>query len=206
MNAETLKKVLDLPWQIQVVFASGFCGYLAAYFGMRHRHKTADALLISLAFGMVAWAILSVTGKLPTSVQIGLTVLGSVGAGMAWRKAVRPRVSDHLRSSNYSWSDDTHSAWQKLLEEQFTPTQLTVELKDGRYLFCSDTSKVGTLPFGPYVLGAEGDVIMYVDSSERPDGSRETHPLKGDAEWGNLLTWIPKDEVRKISIRLLPKR
>lgn len=206
MDAELLKKVLDLPWQIQVVFASGYCAYLAAYFGMRHHHKVADTLLASVAFGMVAWAIVSVTGFLMTPFQIGATLLGTVVSGMVWRKLVRPQLTALLRDSNYSWNDDTPSAWQRLLEEHVTPTQLTVELKDGRYLYCSDTSSFGNLPLGPYVLGTEGDVIMYVDGSERPGAPPEEQEPLGDAEWGNALTWIPKEEIRKISVRARAKR
>lgn len=204
MNADLLKKVSDLPWQIQVVLASGYCAYLIAYRGLRHSHKPADTVFSTLAFGLVAWAFLLLTEPLVTAAQIGLTLAGSLATGMCWRKLVRSPLHRLLRDLGYSWSDDTRSAWEKMLQEHFTPTQLTVELKDGRYLYCTDTSRVGKLPFGPYVLGAEGDLIMYVDMSERPGSAPESHEPFGDAEWGNLLTYIPKDEVRKISIRNLP--
>jgi len=206
MDAELLKKAVDLPWQIQVVLASGFCAYITAYRGIRQSHNGTDTVFLALAFGLIASVLLWLTEPLITPVQIALTLLGTVIAGMVWRKGVRPQLSVLLRRRGYSWSDDTKSAWERLLQEQYTPTQLTVELKDGRHLYCTDTSRFGKAPLGPYILGASGDVIMYVDKTEQTDGKEVDHVAIDDPDWGVLLTYIPKDEVKRIAIRNLPSR
>lgn len=202
MDAELIRKLADLPWQLQLVASSGYCAYLLAYRGIRQNHKAADVLFLGLAFGLIAWAILSISSSLIVSAQITFVFLGTLTGAVLWRKFFRGWIEIIFRKTSYSWSDDSQSAWERMLQEQFTPTQITVELKNGRYLYCTDTSIVGNLPFGPYVLGADGDVIMYVDQSEVPGEPSETH-IPIDATWGNLLTYIPKDEIRKIAIRNL---
>lgn len=202
MDADLLRKLVALPWQLQVVASSGYCAYLLAYRGIRHGHKAADVLFLGLAFGLIAWTLLSLSARLSVYLQIPIIFFGTTMIAIIWRKIIRTRLQMLLRISNYSWSDDTRSAWERMLTEQFIPTQITVELKDGRYLFCTDTSRFGKLPFGPFILGANGDVIMYVEQSQIPGSEPEFHvPI--DNTWGNLLTYIPREEVRKIAIRNL---
>ena len=59
------------------------------------------------------------------------------------------------------------------------------------------------MPMGPYVLGWTGDALLYVDQSISADGNVKIVEDAFDDNWGNLLTYIPKDEIRKISIRYL---
>lgn len=202
MDPELIQKITALPWSLQIVMASGFCGYLVAYVGIRYGHKTTDTVFLSLAFGLVASLVISLPLQVPLQVKAALAFGASLLAGVLWRTVMRSFVRDILRKLNYSWSDDSLSAWDRLQEDsKNSPTQLTVEMDDGRYLFCTDTKRVMNLPFGPYVLGASGDVLMYVDRSINKQGEEREVPGTFSDDWGNLVTYIPKEHIRKIALR-----
>lgn len=204
MDLELIRKIAELVWSLQIVMASGFCGYLVAYVGIRYGHKTTDTVFLSLAFGLVASLVISLPLQVPSHLKAALAFGASLFAGVLWRTVMRSFVRDILRRLNYSWADDSLSAWDRLQEDSKNrPTQLTVEMDDGRYLLCTDTKRVGDLPFGPYVLGASGDVLMYADRSIDKEGNERDALGAFSGDWGNLVTYIPKEHVRKISIRLL---
>jgi hypothetical protein len=134
---------------------------------------------------------------------MAIGVASALAAGTAWRFILREALRALLRYAGYSWADETASAWDCLQENsRYGVNQLTVELDDGRYLYCSDTRRVAKLPFGPFTLGARGDLLMYVDRSQSPSG--EVRDVEGvfDEDWGDLVTYIPKERIRKIAIRV----
>ncbi|MFI8667133.1 hypothetical protein ACIGGE_11915 [Qipengyuania sp. NPDC077410] len=206
LDASSLSDIAALPWQLQLVLASGYCAYLVAFVGLKHTHKAADTIFGTLAFGLVALALL---GLIPATVHwllTGAIAFGaSVIAAVLWRWMIRQRLRDLFRNSGYSTADNTPSAWDRLLEGGYKgATQLTVELEDGRYLYCSDAERAGKHPFGPFILGTSGDVLLYVDSSKNADGKELDHTAAAFAgEWGNLLTYVPSSSIRKLSIRII---
>lgn len=203
MDPDLVRKLVALPWTLQLVLGSGYCAYLLAYVGIRHDHKAADTVFSTLAFGLIAVGAMTLTSRLIDSAQAVLTFLATLTAGALWRTVLRDGLRRVLRASGYSWNDGTPSAWARLLQEQHTPTQLTVQLKDGRYLLCTDTTRVKDVPFGPYVLGWAGDALLYVDRSIAADGKVSDLNDTFNDDWGNLLTYVPRDEIRKVSIRYL---
>lgn len=205
MQPDWLQNLANLPWTLQLVLASGYCSYLLAYVGMRQHHTAIDTLFASLAFGLVALVVVSLPLAWTDLVAGIAAFIASLLVAVLWRKWMRPSLRKILRAWNYSWADDSTRAWDRLLEDtEYGPTQLTVELVDGRFLYCTSTYTVANWPHGPYVLGTSGDVLMYVNSSEGTDGI--VRPVDGlsDPAWGELLTYIPAREIRKLSVRLLP--
>lgn len=205
LDAETLTDLAALPWQLQLVLASGYVGYLLAFVGIRHTHKAADTVFGTLAFGLFALAALAlVPASWHWAVAGGLAISAALLAAVLWRWIVRGLLRRALRDSGYSWADDTPSAWDRLLEGEYKGVrQLTVELEDGRYLYCTEAERVGELPYGPFILGTSGDVLLYVDKSKSAKGEIVDHTeTVFDDDWGNLLTYVPKDSIRKIAIRI----
>lgn len=205
LDATNISDLAALPWQLQVVAASGYIAYLLAFVGLRHTHKAADTVFGTLAFGLFALATLSL---LPAKVHwigaIIIALVSSLAAAVIWRWLVRGELRKLLRASGYTWADDTPSAWDRLLEGGYKgTTQLTVELNDGRFLYCTEAERAGKHPFGPFILGTCGDVLLYVDSSKAPGAEPVDHTdAVFDADWGSLLTYVPADSIRKIAIRI----
>ena len=203
MDPDYLERLTALPWELQVVLAAGYCSYLLAYVGLRQNHRPTDTVFASLAFGLVAYLALYVTSEQNVLVRGGSAVVSALIMGVVWRAGLRPLLRSLTRHSGYSWSDDTSSAWDCLQENSaYRPSQLTVEMDDGRYLMCSDTARCADLPYGPFTLGTAGDILMYVDRSVSPSGADREVIGVLDPEWGDLVTYVPKERVRKISIRL----
>lgn len=193
MNAE----LLNLPWQIQVSLGSGYAAYVLAYIGLRDRHRPIDTALITLAFGLIATAVLFLVGEEKPG-------WGSVGAfaaccisGMAWRKLGRPFIRGIVRSLDISWMDDDPSALATLSSNtQHHVTQIAVQLDDGTWLRCDDVSQFSGAPFAPFLLGPNGDVALYLTH----EGDKE-QPTTRNADYGDRITYIPASRVRCINIR-----
>lgn len=138
----------------------------------------------------------------------GMIVVGvlafvlTVFAGMFWRK-IGCRVWFGLLSVlGVSRADDTPSAWMALHERADSYlTQIAVELDDGAWLYCDDTTKFAKAPQGPCVLGSNGDVGMYLTHQKRQGGERTAVLTTRDAKWGDRLTWIPASRIRRVSLR-----
>lgn len=202
MDADVLSKLAKLPWDIQIVLGSGYLAYLLAYVGIRQNHKPVDAVFLTVAFGLVAVLSLWLTPLLILPARMGIAVGTSLFAAVIWRKVGRSALRAVFRSTGYSWADETISAMDHLQENNRShPRQLCVETTDGFTYFCTNTEPVGALPFGPYILGCTGDVLMYADHSQVPGG--DPAPVEGwnDEEWGANITYIPANQVRRIAIR-----
>ena len=206
MAPDILSGIAALPWQLQIVLGSGYASYLLASYGLRNAHKATDTLFGSLAFGLLSLLTLVVV---PRIYNVGPVALGCLAFFLAlvgavlWRVIFRKGLRRLLRDTNYSWSDDSPSAWNRLLDCDYKGfTQFTVEMTDGRYLYCTEAERVEGKPYGPLVLGESGDVLMYVDRMKKLDGSLEDLPQVFDDEWGDLLTYIPAGQIRKIAIRV----
>lgn len=202
MDPQLFESLSSLPWQLQLVLGSGYCAYLVAYVGLRRNHRAADTIFASLAFGLAAVAVLFLADGLHWAARAGLAFLAPLAAAIAWRALLRLRLRKFMRWVGYSWADDTESAWDCLLENSTDhPTQLTVETDDGWSFHCSDVGKVRDLPFGPFILGGNGDVLMYADRSEAPGAEAADVPGAFTDDWGNMVTYLPQERVRRVAIR-----
>jgi Na+/glutamate symporter len=95
--------------------ASGFAA-ISLHTWVSDGHKTTDTVFLSLAFGLVASRVISLPLQVPSHVK--LPAFGaSLFAGVLWRTVMRSFVRDILRRLNYSWADDSLSAWDRLQED-----------------------------------------------------------------------------------------
>ena len=98
LDAETLTDLAALPWQLQLVLASGYVGYLLAFVGIRHTHKAADTVFGTLAFGLFALAALAlVPASWHWAVAGGLAISAALLAAVLWRWIVRGLLRRALR-------------------------------------------------------------------------------------------------------------
>jgi len=195
--------LLNLPVQIQVALGSGYAAYMTAHAGIRAHHSATEIAMRSLAYGLIATAVLALMPPGHNVVVGGMVAfLITVFAAMFWRRVGCRIWRELLRRAGVSWSDDNPSAWMSFSESTDNyVSQIAVQLDDGTWLRCDDTTKFRDAPFGPCVLGSSGDVALYLTHEEPP--SVEAKELKTviDPYYGARLTYIPAARIRRLTLR-----
>ncbi len=198
--------ILNLPIAVQVALASGYAAYMLAFIGQRSHHKTVDVAFVTLMFSMIATAIWTNTAQ-HGLVSAGVaSFLGTSVGGLVWRKWLSKVLQWLLRAANITWSNDDPSALATLSANTSYPvSQIGVQLDDGTWLECVETSRFNDAPYGPCILGMDGDVGLYLTHIEKPDGTRKEMETVHDSECGHRLTYVPASRIRRITLRHLPK-
>jgi len=188
----------NLPWQIQVSLASGYAAYLLAYRGIRFGHRAVDTTFITLVFSLVATAILNLLGSLAHPVVSGAVAFFCACAiAILWCRFFRSWLYHFLKWAKVSWTDDDPSALATLSSNsKFSISQIAVELDNGAWLQCKEAAKFSDAPFGPFVIGPNGDVALYLTHEE----DKELKTVR-DAHWGDRITYVPASRVRRITLR-----
>jgi hypothetical protein len=205
MSAEDL---LKLPWDLQVPLASGYAAYVLAYTGLRDRQKTVDVAFISLVFSLVATGVLTLAAKRgvepvqASGLAFGVTVI----SGALWRRLGRPFVGWSLRAANITWANDDPSALATLSENtKCYVTQVAVQIDDGSWLSCQSAVDFTRAPFGPFQLGPNGDIALYVTDITEADGASKPQPTLRDPTYGDRITYVPAARIKRITVRYLRK-
>lgn len=204
MNPDLIK----LPWETLLTLASGYAGYFIANVGVRDHHKTIDTAFTTLLFGFLAIFVYSGL-KIQFNWGIAYASLvafgASLGSGALWAKWGRKWFYKTLRRCRISYNDELPNAWMSLFGlADVTVTQLSVKLKDGTRLSCANTNSFVNQPNGACVLGAKGDILMYVTHCQPPGRDEYELDCVTDAEWGAEITYIPADQIARIEVRRKP--
>jgi hypothetical protein len=199
MNFEVLK----LPWDLQAALAIGYAAYIVANRGLRGRQSTIDVAFISLIFSVIATMVLAAAApRLGTVLAIALAFLTSVAVGAMWRWRGREWLSRAFMWSNLSWSNDELSALVTLSANNKHPvSQVSVLLDDDTWLCCDRTVQFTDAPFGPLLIGADGDVALYVTSERYADGTTKEQSTVQDTRLGDCMTYVPAARIRRILLR-----
>ncbi|MEO9229099.1 MAG: hypothetical protein ABI216_09170 [Devosia sp.] len=182
---------------------------MIAYTGIRHHHQTIDTTFRTVAFGLVATAVML---SMPTSGKvfvISVAVAATVAAGVLWRTVGMALWEAALRWLDISWADDTPSAWAKLSADQrYHITQISVLTTDGVRLRCNDAASCGRLPLGPCILGTNGDILLYITHIKKPGEDEKESVGMNDAHHGAKLTYLPASSIKQLDIRrkAVPRR
>jgi hypothetical protein len=200
--------LLTLPWPTFLTIISGYVAYHIANIGRREHHKTGDIVVSTVVFGFFAAfaynfcrIVFEISLVWSSVVTFALAIL--LGAG--WATFGRRIFEGLLRKSNVTHSDDLPSAWIALASTRRPATQLTVKLKDGSWLMCDNLKRFATSPNGPCVLGAKGDILMYVTHTQSEIGvSFFSAPDPLNDQWGHEITYIPADQIARVDLRREP--
>ena len=196
-------ELLTLPWQVRLSLASGYAAYAIAYAGIRSHHQTIEIAFATLLFGLIATAFFNVLQKTGGPINASVVAFAAtIAVGLFWRKRGRTLAIDLLRRVRVSQADDMPSAWSALSDKpEFDVSQIAVQLDDGTWLRCDDTAKFADAPFGPCVLGGNGDLLVYLTHEERPDGQVKEIQTARDDFWGDRATYVPASKVERVTIR-----
>lgn len=199
--------ILNLSIAVQVALGGGYVAYLIAYSGLRQHHSATDVIFRTLAFGLIASAVIAWTPVIdPVKLPLAVAAAATIGASWRWKGMSLSKTV--LRRSDVTWSDDIPTAWLSIsaTRTDCKISQVAVELKDGRILFCRDTRQFSDAPFGPCVLGLAGDIALYVTDELRVGG--EWHEPKNvrDPSEGANLTYVPASEIGRVELRFWTKK
>jgi hypothetical protein len=202
-----MDKFFEVSLPVQIALAGGYLGYLVAYVGIRKDHQQVDTVFLTVAFGIIATlAARYLSPHVSTEWSIALAVAAPVLAAIVWRVVLRPVLRRALRLFSFSYADDDATVWTALAADTGNVvTQVTAVLKDGRTLFCDDTSKFADAPIAPFMVAPDGAVTMYVTHSSRRDKDDKEieteHADTHDASWGDSMTIIPADSIHSLDLR-----
>ena len=199
--------VFNLPLAVQFVLASGYLAYCVGFMGARQHHRPVDLVFLSLAFSLVASSVLVlIEFWWPISLQISVfaAFLVTVTAGGLWRKWGDQYSSWFMRKTKVTWSDNSRSVLERVFADTtHHPSQITVEKDDGEVLHCENTKKFRNAPFGPFILGLDESVLMYVTKKKNPGEDWEPVDNVYAKDWGWELTYIPRHKIREMNVRFL---
>ncbi|MGB8363524.1 MAG: hypothetical protein ACLQUZ_01290 [Rhizomicrobium sp.] len=199
--------ILNLPWQIQVVLAGGYAGYLLAYVGIRDGHRTVDTVFVALVFGVVASATLAVFETYPHLLAGTLAFIAPCVAAVVWRRFGRGVLHKLLRRWDVSWADDTPSAWAKFQENSDDRmSQIAVELDDYTWLECEELADFENAPFGPVYLGTRGDIALYVTRVKKKGEDARSQDTVRNPDFGDRITYVPASRIRRVTMRFKKTR
>ncbi|MBB3345968.1 hypothetical protein [Sphingomonas sp. BK069] len=196
-------ELFALSFAVQLALGAGYLAYLIAYAGIRQHHTTADAIFKSFAFGVPASAMMTYGYQTPVLTSLIAFAL-TISAGVCWRWFGMNAWAALARNAKISWADDIPSAWISITAQATgaAPSQVIVEMIDGRVLMCDDTRDFENAYQGPVTLGLIGDIALYVTSEERPDGKWFDKTDVIHAE-GDLLTYVPVAQIKRVELRYL---
>ena len=202
---DELNSLLALPLETLAVLVAGYLGYRLAYIGKDESHRAVDVVFLSLAFGLLARAVMAGAGALgaPAWAGVGIAVVAAVAAAACWRRWGQEGAFRLLRRAKVSMADGQRSALQSVVKrESIIVTQVLVRRKNGAKLMCEDTGRFGDTPTGPFWFGEDGPIALYATHHRKPGESkwRDCENVR-DAEWGDLITVVQADEVAMIKIR-----
>lgn len=197
------EKLLSLPWQIQLSLASGYLAYLVAYAGIRQHHTATDTIFRSFSFGLVGTALILWAPLLPVWLEL-TAVASTLVAGALWRWKGMSWAKTALGTTNITWADDIPTAWLTItaLRTDLRPSQIAVDLDNGRTLVCDDTRRFESAPFGPCIFGLDGSVALYVTAERRDDGTWIEKDDVEDPYDGPRITYIPSGAIKRVELRL----
>lgn len=202
-------EILALSWTVQLALASGYASYIIAYRGIRSHHSAQDAAFSVLVFSLITSGVLWLMRE-HSPVFVGLVAFAlSIITAALWRSSGEPVLTWALRKLKVTWADDTPSAWARLQENRsIRVSQIAVWLNDGSRLICEDASLFAGLPYAPYVLGTNGDVLLYVTHLRpaRATGASEMPALKPqattlDSRLGARVTYVPGSQIARVTVR-----
>lgn len=196
--------LLSLPFDTLFIVAVGYLGFRAAYVGRGAGANVIDTLFLSAVFGLIAKAaaLIMAACSMPGWGAYSISVLVTLSLAYSWRGFAQEAVFKILRRLRINDHDGFTSVWQSMLARPLpVVSQVVVRLKSGRHVMCDNTVLFQDYPLGPFLLGEDGSVALYVTHVR-------TDPVEGWVEqspvidgWGASMTFIRADEISDVEVR-----
>lgn len=197
-----IKDLLDLPLATISVLAAGYVGYRVAYIGRGRSLQAVDVVFLTLAFALVAKV--SQYWTLPLVGEVGAALAGmaaSIAVAFVWRVIGEKFWNVAQRLAGLSVYDRHETAWDTIRHRSdFGPGTIVVAMKNGWRYMSADAARFNVLQDGPYILGDDGSVAMFVTARSQAgsDDWDDLDPYFQDR--GTELTYFPASEIAAIKV------
>jgi len=193
--------LLQLPINIQIATASGCAAYILGFRGIRQHHKSVDSIFIVLVFSLVSTGSMYLFRSVGPLANGAFAFAAPVAMAVLWRTKIRNHFNECIREKDFSWGNDDPSALFTITDTTKHPvTQFGVCLDNGTWLICSDARKFSGSPFGPFIIGPNGDVALYATHEEKDEECKALQHVENE-EYGDLMTYIPASRIQRITLR-----
>lgn len=194
--------LLDLPAETLVVLVSGYLAYRLAYLGRDSGHRPTDVVFIVLAFGLVAKAVVALSLIDAVYAQAGAGATSAMVVAGLWRWRGMEWWFRLLRRTGISMADSHPTALQSVVRrESIRVHQVVVQRRNGTDLMCNDASLFEDAATGPFWLGEDGSVALYVTHVRTAGSDEWTEQRDVRHETGDLITIVPADDVAMVELR-----
>lgn len=176
---------------------------MLAYRGIRAHHGPFDTFFSIILFSLLTTFVFSISKVNSIVINGGFSIAISLLLAIFWRVIARDLLSKICRKIGLSWADDDPSALVTLTaNSRYAVTQVAVHLQDGTILRCDDTSKFNNAPFGPILIGPNGDVALYLTHRDPADGSASVaQQYVVDPNYGFRITYVPASQIKILDLR-----
>lgn len=197
--------LLDLPVETLIVLAGGYLGYRLAYTGKDKKHKSADIVFLTLVFGLVTKVIFEQlsTFECPLWMNAVAAIFFALLLSAFWRRWGQRSVFKFCRKLKISTHDNHQSAMDSILaDDALKVSQIVVHRQDGVTVMCNDVSAFEDARTGPFYIGADGSVAIYVTNQRMENECWEdtTDDISGPGG-DRLITIIPASQIKFTQIR-----
>lgn len=208
----SLVDLANLPFELMVVLAAGYVGYRIASGSIDRAPRPLDATFQVLVFASPAWVAFTLVSEnvglepgatLELVASTASALLAAIAVAMLWRRFLMRISVGLLRRARVSQENYAGGAWENLIHRtDIRWDYITVFLRSG-YVLESDLNQVpNNLPFSVCELDNDGNILLYVTSFDRPDG---TEGKPGDNAFKNSrgyaqVTYVPASEVLRIEV------
>lgn len=205
--------ILNLPFEIQLILASGYLSYKISSASLNKNHRTIDEIFQILSFGMIAYITNNlIRNNVPSWndwQSMPIATASSLLTAIFWRKWIWDLIKKILKKSGTTNENFYPSSWDHIIcHKDILWRYIIVQLKDG-YMLESDLDQVPKhLPFRPLDVDSSGAIALYITSLTRPNqetavefGYQRIHDEIGCSQ----ITYIPASEISRIDIRFSQK-
>jgi hypothetical protein len=200
---QEIPALLGLPAATLVPIAVGFLCYRLAFVGRDGHHSGSQMVLTSVVFAAIVRAVCEIaTAYVQASAALALGVATGVLAAIAWRKVLAERAFKAMRKMRIVTADGQPTAVQSVLaSDRGKLTEICVWTASGQAFISEHIHRFEEEPKGPFWIGPDGSVALYVTSIMDPATKEWTaiDPLNDD--WGTRLTIVPGSQVARLDLR-----
>lgn len=196
--------LLALTLDMQIALVAGYLGFSAATAGLKHGLRTEDGVFQILVYALPAALILQFD---PESyyrpAAMVLAVGASYGMGLIWRRWLQKRWLEFLYNRGLTTEDSRPSVIDTIIHNQEVEwSQISVMLSDGTKYDLAHPENFTEALTKPVIIDKEGSIALYADHMAKPGEQLKALDHIQDGEYGDLLTYIPASQIKRLQIRL----
>lgn len=201
---DTVNLLLQLPFEVIALLATGYIGYRIAFAGWSRGHQAVDTICLILVFAALGKGVsLYVSAAPPVPLVIALAAV--VAAALLWQICVRGWIRWGLGKAGITESDSLPTLWQTINAHRCSErvVRLVVRLSDGSAVMSEKMYRFRKSPLSAWLGGEDGSIALHVTAT-RAAGSGEWQEIELAGNGQFDLTYIPASRIADVELTIEP--